>query len=353
MAAASITLRFDQLMNLILDLANKKSYFNVLNNDFISSGYSKDKLLTDKDNADLIIIANQYLPIDSNDPTEDEMNKIFKKIAEEIIKKGYANISKNILTKDLNLHKIIFDSLTNFGGITGTGHAEFRKIMKEELLNNPRENFSPKKNDAYWEMQPASCDKTFRKLQKTTFRSKDCSSGNEIDTIVKNLCESQKGGYFGVGGTTPNDLAGMLMTGGANFIDSVKIDNKNYTNTLIDTLNKLINQVQEKGMIINDTDKTRLNTLMNTFAKTETEVIKDIQTLYKLYENSKYLEKDVLTKNPDGATRTIDYDVFNLNPLDKVNMKELTDKLSEYKKTEGKLLLTYDKLLSCLKSSSP
>lgn len=242
---------------------------------------------------------------------------------------------KNYFMKELKISKNIIDSVKN---IIGKFSPLYRSTMN--ILNHKQTSGN-------------ECNKKFKTLQTTTFKSKDCSSGNEIDAIVKKLCNSQVGGYFGVGGTTPKDLAGMLMTGGANFVNQVSMDKKNYTNTLVDTLNKLINQVQAKGMVINSADANRLNNLMIEFSNKEKEVIKDIQTLYKLYENSKYLEKDVLKNDPAGKTSTKDFELKELNSIDETALKDLTEKLSKYKKTEGKLLLTYDKLLSCLKSSSP
>ena len=195
------------------------------------------------------------------------------------------------------------------------------------------------------------CEGKFNTLSTAKFKNKTCSKGNEIDVIVKKLSNSQIGGYFGVGGTTSTDLAGMLMSGGAD-IPQVPIDKKNYTNTLIDTLNKLIKQVEEKGMKINDGDKNNLHTKMTKFAKTESEVIDNIRNLYILFENSKYLESKALTKDPNGSKK-VTPDVFS-NPInlnaDKDEMKKLTDRLAEYKKTESKLLLTIQKLTECLRT---
>jgi hypothetical protein len=195
---------------------------------------------------------------------------------------------------------------------------------------------------------PKNCD-TYYGLQITKFKDKNCS-GTKIDQIIQEMCKTQKGDYFGVGGTTPADMAKMLITGGADFVNPITMDTKNYTNTLIDTLNKLIKLVQEKGMVIDSTDATRLNTLMTQFSDIEKEVITDIQKLYKLYENSKHLSKDTLKTDTDGKTPIPDFELKPLGGITDAELNVLTTKLAEYKKMEGKLLLTCDKLLFCLKN---
>jgi hypothetical protein len=191
-------------------------------------------------------------------------------------------------------------------------------------------------------------------LYTAVFTPKNCANADMLK-IITQTCRDARGHYFGVGGTTANDLAKMLMTGG-NFVPLTQIpmESRNYTNTLIDTLNRLIKQVEAKGMVIDTNDHGILTKLMNDFSNNEKEAIKVIQTLYKLHENSKHLSNGVLDKDIDGKSviSTFNFDdPVNKLPLSAINdkqLKDLTDKLAEYKRTEGKLLLTCNKLMACI-----
>ena len=314
--------------------------------------------------------------IKSKELSNDELEKIkqnLKDISADIVNRVTEEVKTNGVFTVTQLDNILKELKTGTDSVIAITNKsnEAQKEIKteienailhiEEVIKNNTgiltklkfdKNFKKEQiEEYYWKNQP-ECNQKFRTLQTTQFKGKECAKGNEIDAIVKKLCNSQLGGYFGVGGTTPNDLAVMLMSGGANLINPQPIKHKNYTNTLIDTLNKLINQIQEKGMIINSDDKNRLNTTMETFATLETEIINNIQTLYKIYENSKLLGKDAYKTKTDGTDRKPkELELDELNQFSAPNsdsMKKLTEELAKYKKTEGKLLLVMQKLSDCL-----
>lgn len=193
------------------------------------------------------------------------------------------------------------------------------------------------------------CNNTLPGIQKAHFNKQGCNSGDNLLNILRSVNSNKNCVYFGVGGTTTNDLAQMLLRGGSSVLKPIQMESANYTNTLIDTLNKLIKNLEKKGFSINVTDKSNLDNAIKTFSDEEIKITDFIKKYYEVYERSKHVDNILI--DADGNPRK---DSLGNNmkeyAIDTTKIDDLKKMLETYKKTEKKLCFTIQKLTDCLKS---